>query len=220
MKGIKGQLARFTPAIALVILLLAAPAWIDISIMSLLTKIMIFGLLAMSLDVVFGYVGLWSFCHAALFGVAAYTNGILIQHYGITSFWLAAPLSILMAAAVADYQPKSTSEQKIKKEAGDMTLELVKTADILAEIQGDFLKIGFAAETEEVLKNARQKLQSKRLDLIVANDVTAADSGFGTDTNKVTLIDKEGKTEDLPLMSKREVAEKVLDKVMGMIGKR
>ena len=101
MKGIKGQLVRFTPAIALVILLLAAPAWIDISIMSLLTKIMIFGLLAMSLDVVFGYVGLWSFCHAALFGVAAYTNGILIQHYGITSFWLAAPMSILMAAAVA-----------------------------------------------------------------------------------------------------------------------
>jgi len=85
----------------MVLLLSVAPAWIDISIISLLTKILIFGLLAMSLDIVFGYVGLWSFCHAALFGVAAYTNGILIQHCGITSFWLAAPLSVLTAGAVS-----------------------------------------------------------------------------------------------------------------------
>ena len=101
MTEIKDKLARFIPAIALVILLLSAPLWMDISITSLLTKIMIFGLLAMSLDVVFGYIGLWSFCHAALFGVAAYTNGILILHYGITSFWVATPLSILMTAVVA-----------------------------------------------------------------------------------------------------------------------
>ena len=95
------QFVRFIPAFAVVILLLAAPAWIDVSIISLITKVLIFGLLAMSLDVVFGYVGLWSFCHAALFGVAAYTNGILIQHFDITNFWLAAPLSIGMAAGVS-----------------------------------------------------------------------------------------------------------------------
>jgi branched-chain amino acid transport system permease protein len=94
-------LVRFAPAIAVVILLMAAPAWIDISLISLITKILIFGLLAMSLDIVFGYVGLWSFCHAALFGVAAYTNGILIQHFDITSFWLAAPLGIVAAAIVS-----------------------------------------------------------------------------------------------------------------------
>ena len=95
------RLVRFAPTIAVVILLMAAPAWIDISFISLITKILIFGLLAMSLDIVFGYVGLWSFCHSALFGVAAYTNGILIQHFNITSFWLAAPLSVVMAAGVS-----------------------------------------------------------------------------------------------------------------------
>jgi branched-chain amino acid transport system permease protein len=91
------RLVRFAPAIAVVIWLMAAPAWIDVSFISLITKILIFGLLAMSLDIVFGYVGLWSFCHSALFGVAAYTNGILIQHLDITSFWLAAPLSVVAA---------------------------------------------------------------------------------------------------------------------------
>ncbi len=101
MKLSSRQLLRFTPAIAVVLILAAAPAWIDISIISLITKILIFGLLAMSLDVVFGYVGLWSFCHAALFGVAAYTNGIIIQQFDITSFWIAAPLSILVTAVVS-----------------------------------------------------------------------------------------------------------------------
>jgi branched-chain amino acid transport system permease protein len=101
MKLNSGQLVRFTPAIAVVVLLAAAPAWIDISIISLITKILIFGLLAMSLDVVFGYVGLWSFCHAALFGVAAYANGIMIQQFDITCFWIAAPLSILVAVVVS-----------------------------------------------------------------------------------------------------------------------
>lgn len=103
MKLSSRQLLRFTPAIAVVLILAAAPAWIDISIISLITKILIFGLLAMSLDVVFGYVGLWSFCHAALFGVAAYTNGIIIQQFDITSFWIAAPLSILVTAVVSAF---------------------------------------------------------------------------------------------------------------------
>lgn len=103
MKGSNAQILRFVPAATIVVLLAVAPAFVDISIVSLLTKILIFGLLAMSLDVVFGYVGLWSFCHAALFGVAAYTNGILILQCDVTGFWLAAPLSVLTAAVVAAF---------------------------------------------------------------------------------------------------------------------
>ncbi|GAG49369.1 unnamed protein product, partial [marine sediment metagenome] len=90
--------------------------------------------------------------------------------------------------------------------------------DIISEVSGDFIKVGFAAETENLLDNARGKLERKRLDLMVANDVTVADSGFGVDTNKVTIIDREGKTEDLPLMTKREVADRILDRVVGVVG--
>jgi len=125
--------------------------------------------------------------------------------------------ALIMAAAPADYQPKSAAEHKIKKEAASLSLELIRTPDILSEVKGNFLKVGFSAETEDVTENARKKLQSKNLDLMVANDVTAADSGFGTDTNKVTLIDREGNLEDLPLMSKREVADRVLERVVGML---
>ena len=127
---------------------------------------------------------------------------------------------LLMAAAVADYTPKTTAKQKIKKGAGGLTLELVKTPDIISEVKGKFLKIGFAAETQNLLANAKKKLASKGLDMIVANDVTSKGSGFGTDTNKVTLISKDGKQESLPLMSKREVAEKLMDRVGKMIGKK
>ncbi|MFC1977755.1 phosphopantothenoylcysteine decarboxylase, partial [Chloroflexota bacterium] len=111
---------------------------------------------------------------------------------------------------------------KIKKEAAGtgLTLELIKTPDVLAEAKGDFLKVGFAAETENHVENARKKLANKQLDLIASNDVTAPDSGFGVDTNRVTLIDRDGKVESLPLMSKREVADKILDKVVGMLGMR
>ena len=101
-----------------------------------------------------------------------------------------------------------------------MTLELTRTPDILAEVKGDFIRVGFAAETEGLLANAKQKLKEKRLDLIVANDVTDKDSGFGTDTNKVTLIDGKGKVEALPLMTKREVADRVLDRVVGLLGSK
>lgn len=128
--------------------------------------------------------------------------------------------ALIMAAAPADYQPKSIARQKIKKGAASLTLELIKTPDILSEVKGSFIKIGFSAETENLIENAKQKLQSKKLDLMVANDVTAADSGFAVDTNKVTLIDKKGNVEDLPLMTKREVAERVLDRVVGMLGKK
>jgi len=128
--------------------------------------------------------------------------------------------ALIMAAAVADYQPKTTAKGKIKKEAPSLTLELVRTPDILTEVQGDFLKVGFAAESEDVVENARQKLENKQLDLIVANDITDTDSGFTVDTNKVTLISRDGKAESLPLLSKREVADKILDRVVGLLAKR
>jgi phosphopantothenoylcysteine decarboxylase/phosphopantothenate--cysteine ligase len=124
--------------------------------------------------------------------------------------------ALIMAAAVADYQPEREYKSKIKKESHSLTLELVRTPDILAEVKGNFIRVGFAAESENVVANARKKLQQKKLDLIVANDITSADSGFGADTNKVTLIDKKGNVEDLPLLTKSEIADKILDKVGAM----
>jgi len=124
---------------------------------------------------------------------------------------------LIMAAAVADYQPKKVAEAKIKKETPTLTLELIRTPDILAEVKGNFLKIGFAAESEDVVANAKQKLEKKKLDLIVANDITDPNSAFGSDTNKVTLIDRKGKVDSLPLLTKREVAERILDRVVGML---
>jgi phosphopantothenoylcysteine decarboxylase/phosphopantothenate--cysteine ligase len=126
--------------------------------------------------------------------------------------------ALIMAAAVADYQPKSPAKAKIKKDSPGLTLELVRTPDILSEVKGSFLKVGFAAESEDMISNARKKLEQKGLDLIVANNITAADSGFDVDTNKVTLIERSGKIEELPLLSKREVAERILDRISGMLG--
>jgi phosphopantothenoylcysteine decarboxylase/phosphopantothenate--cysteine ligase len=128
--------------------------------------------------------------------------------------------ALIMAAAVADYQPKSTATNKIKKERSSLTLELVKTPDIIGEVKGDFLRVGFAAESEDMVANATKKLTQKRLDLIVANDITDPKSSFDADTNQVTIIDKQGKVESLPLMSKREVAERILDRVGGMLGNK
>jgi phosphopantothenoylcysteine decarboxylase / phosphopantothenate---cysteine ligase len=126
--------------------------------------------------------------------------------------------ALVMAAAVADYRPKKAAGSKIKKEsAGGLDIELVRTPDILSEVKGDFIRVGFAAESEDLLENARKKLTEKKLDLIVANDITAADSGFDVDTNRVTIIDKGGNVQELPLMSKREVAERILDRVRGLL---
>ena len=129
--------------------------------------------------------------------------------------------ALIMVAAVADYQPKSAATAKIKKEVAgtDLTLELTRTPDILAEVKGNFLKIGFAAESENLVENARDELIMKKLDLVAANDITASDSGFEVDTNRVTIIDKNGKTEELPLMSKKEVADKLLDRVVRLFKK-
>jgi phosphopantothenoylcysteine decarboxylase/phosphopantothenate--cysteine ligase len=129
----------------------------------------------------------------------------------------AAATALLMCAAVADFRPARAAEEKIKKGAGQLRLELEPTADILAALapqKGGRIVVGFAAETGDVLAEAERKLREKRLDLIVANDVSRPDAGFAVDTNAVTLIDREGNREKLPLMSKDEVAERVVEKVV------
>lgn len=131
---------------------------------------------------------------------------------------------LLMAAAVADYRPAAAALQKIKKRERDLTLRLVRTPDILsviavkrAETGYPHVVVGFAAESEDLVENARAKLAAKRLDLIVANDVTAPDTGFGVETNRVVILDREGGVEELPLMSKAAVAEAVLERVVGLL---
>jgi len=144
------------------------------------------------------------------------------KHNPHIDFEAAADCDLFIAvAAVADYKPKSATTAKIKKEVAgaDLTLELTRTPDILAEVKGNFLKIGFAAESENLVENARDELVKKKLDLVAANDITASDSGFEVDTNRVTIIDKNGKTEELPLMSKKEVADKLLDRVVRLFKK-
>ncbi len=126
---------------------------------------------------------------------------------------------LIMAAAVADYRPIKAAEDKIKKGKAGLILELECTPDILGTVKGKFIKVGFAAESSNLVENAREKLKQKGLDLIVANDITATDSGFGTDTNQVTIIDQKGKIESLPLLPKRDVADRVLDKVAELLPK-
>jgi phosphopantothenoylcysteine decarboxylase/phosphopantothenate--cysteine ligase len=127
--------------------------------------------------------------------------------------------ALVMAAAVADYRPTKAAKDKIKKGEAGLTLKLECTPDILGSVKGNFIKVGFAAESSNLMKNAKQKLKQKGLDFIVANDITANDSGFGTDTNRVAIIDREGKIDSLPLLAKREVAERVLDKVVEFLPK-
>jgi phosphopantothenoylcysteine decarboxylase/phosphopantothenate--cysteine ligase len=121
---------------------------------------------------------------------------------------------LIMAAAVADYRPALFSSDKIKKGSGELTLKLSPTADILSQIEGNFLRIGFAAETGNLEANAREKLGSKKLDLIIANDVNQPEGGFGSDYNQVKLIFKGGMNKDLPLMAKKTMAHEILDEII------
>lgn len=132
--------------------------------------------------------------------------------------------ALLMAAAVADFKPIQTARQKIKKGAGVPSLELEPTADILQAVTKARQKsgqpkvvVGFAAETHDLLIHAKAKLKSKHLDLIVANDVSLSGSGFGVDTNQVTILFPDGCTEPLPLLSKLEVAERVVAEVLKLL---
>jgi phosphopantothenoylcysteine decarboxylase / phosphopantothenate---cysteine ligase len=123
----------------------------------------------------------------------------------------------IFAAAVADYHAAEKSEQKIKRSEGAWTLRLEPNPDILATIareKGERLVAGFAAETEDVAKNARKKLTEKNADLIVANDVSAEGAGFDGETNIVTLFSRDGRDLPLPRMSKAEVGHRILDEML------
>lgn len=124
---------------------------------------------------------------------------------------------VIKAAAVADYTPATVAENKVKKSDDDMSIALVRTTDILKYLgenkkPGQFL-CGFSMETENMLENSKKKLEKKNLDMIVANNLKVAGAGFGTDTNIVTLITKEG-VEELDIMSKEKVAEAILSRIM------
>jgi len=127
--------------------------------------------------------------------------------------------ALVMAAAVADYQPAATAEQKMKRRAKTLSLELTRTPDILAEAGTGLVRVGFAAESENLVANARRKLESKGLDLIVANDITGPETAFDADTNRVVILDRAGGEERLPVMTKYEVAQRILDRVVELLAK-
>jgi len=126
---------------------------------------------------------------------------------------------IIKAAAVADYRPAQASASKIKKKKGPLSMELERNPDIIEEVgrsKGDRILVGFAMETDNLIENARGKLAAKNMDMIVANDLSRPDAGFQADTNLVKIIDAEGSIDELPLMDKTEVANRILDKVVDL----
>jgi phosphopantothenoylcysteine decarboxylase/phosphopantothenate--cysteine ligase len=130
---------------------------------------------------------------------------------------------VIKAAAVADFRPVERGKHKTKKgDTETMAIALQRNPDILAELgkqKGSRVLVGFAAETEELLVHAREKLQKKNLDILVANDVTQDGAGFDGETNIVRLLTADGKTEELPLMTKNEVAERLLDRILALLPK-
>ena len=130
---------------------------------------------------------------------------------------------IIKAAAVADYTPAETASEKVKKKDGDLSIPLKRTQDILAWLgenrrEGQFL-CGFSMETEHLLENSRAKLEKKHVDMIAANNLKTEGVGFGTDTNRITLITRDGDTE-LPLMTKEEAAHRILTEIAGRMAKQ
>jgi phosphopantothenoylcysteine decarboxylase/phosphopantothenate--cysteine ligase len=130
--------------------------------------------------------------------------------------------AVVMAAAVSDYRPKEAAAEKVKKSSDNNVLELERTEDILlllGQLKKGQVLIGFAAETENLLENAKEKLQQKNLDFIVANDLTVADAGFGSDTNEVAILWPGGKVETLPLESKDLIAMQIWNRVERLLQK-
>ncbi|HEU0020339.1 MAG TPA: bifunctional phosphopantothenoylcysteine decarboxylase/phosphopantothenate--cysteine ligase CoaBC [Dehalococcoidia bacterium] len=125
--------------------------------------------------------------------------------------------ALIMAAAVADYRPVTAAGQKIKKSQQELTIDLTRTTDILEAATGNFVKVGFSAESENLIANATEKVRRKALDLIVANDITDPDSGFGRNTNRVVLIDRELQVVELPVLSKYEVSNHILGRVVSLL---
>ncbi|WP_010247826.1 bifunctional phosphopantothenoylcysteine decarboxylase/phosphopantothenate--cysteine ligase CoaBC [Acetivibrio cellulolyticus] len=129
---------------------------------------------------------------------------------------------LIMVAAVADYKCANTSDKKIKKKDDNLTIELVKNPDIakeLGKVKGNRILVGFSAETNDLINNACEKLTSKNLDLIIANDVTQEGAGFETDTNIIKIIKRDGNILDFPIMSKTEVGDRILDEVLALLRK-
>jgi phosphopantothenoylcysteine decarboxylase/phosphopantothenate--cysteine ligase len=123
---------------------------------------------------------------------------------------------VIKAAAVSDYRPSNKAPHKEKKKKGTISMEMEPTPDILAELgkdKGDTVLVGFAAETTEHVARALEKIQKKNLDLIVLNDVSRSDRGFAADSNEVRILDRHGNEQEIPLMSKEEVADKILDRI-------
>jgi phosphopantothenoylcysteine decarboxylase/phosphopantothenate--cysteine ligase len=130
---------------------------------------------------------------------------------------------IIKAAAVADYRPKVFVREKIKKDDKPRAIELERNPDIIAEIGKDkknIILVGFAMETKDLLANAREKLEKKNMDLIVANSLREEGAGFQTDTNKITILDREGDVQSLPVMTKIQAAEIILERVEGLLQKK
>jgi phosphopantothenoylcysteine decarboxylase/phosphopantothenate--cysteine ligase len=126
---------------------------------------------------------------------------------------------VIKAAAVSDYRPLHRATHKQKKEKGNTSMEMEPTPDILAELgksKGGTLLVGFAAETTEHVARAVEKIKEKNLDLIVLNDVSKDDRGFAADLNEVRIIDREGNEQEIPLMSKEDLADKILDRIKGL----
>jgi phosphopantothenoylcysteine decarboxylase/phosphopantothenate--cysteine ligase len=127
---------------------------------------------------------------------------------------------VIKAAAPLDFRPRAAAAQKIKKKHANLTLDLEPTADILGELgasKNGRVLVGFAAETEDHLKHGLEKLRAKNLDLIVVNPVEGPNSAFDSDTNRATIIDAGGKTEEIPVVSKRVMADRILDRIVRLL---
>jgi phosphopantothenoylcysteine decarboxylase/phosphopantothenate--cysteine ligase len=130
---------------------------------------------------------------------------------------------VIKTAAVADFRPRLVSSEKVKKYDADMSIPLERNPDILAELGECKTKqvlVGFAAETQDLLANARQKVQSKHLDFIVVNDVSDPSIGFASDENRVHILDAAGQIEELPIMRKDSLADQILDRIQPLVAQR
>jgi phosphopantothenoylcysteine decarboxylase/phosphopantothenate--cysteine ligase len=129
-----------------------------------------------------------------------------------------------MAAAIADFRPKEPPNRKLKKHEGIPEIVLEPTHDFLVDLgrnkREDQVLVGFAAETDDLVANASDKLRSKRLDLIVGNDISQPDAGFEVDTNRAVILDAAGGVAPLPLLAKTELADAILDRVAALLGRR
>jgi phosphopantothenoylcysteine decarboxylase/phosphopantothenate--cysteine ligase len=127
---------------------------------------------------------------------------------------------VVKSAAVSDFRPEKVAKDKIKKNGSELTLRLEGTPDILKELgrrKKNQILVGFSAETVNLVENGQKKLKEKNLDLVVANDVGVPGAGFNWDTNIIKIIDREGKVEELPLMDKEKAAEKIWDRIVGLM---